>query len=55
VCEAQADADGRVAWNELRENSDFIRTSFESTGILIKTDMSHKIKMRGGKGYDFKK
>ena len=43
------------AWNELREDSDFIRTSFESTGILIKTDMSHKIKMRGGKGYDFKK
>ena len=42
------------AWNELREDSDFIRSSFESTGILIKRDGSHKIKMRGGDGYDYR-
>ena len=42
------------AWNELREDSDFIRSSFESTRILIKRDGSHKIKMRGGDGYDYR-
>jgi hypothetical protein len=43
------------AWEELQlpENNHVIRDSFERTGILIKSDMTHNIKMRGGDTYKF--
>jgi hypothetical protein len=41
------------AWGDLQNDPEFIQRSFESTGMLIKSDMSNNIKMRGGEDYKF--